>query len=151
MSEYPALQPVDEADGDPVAGRVVSDEGAAHSAASDGGYRDLIAWQKAMNLVTEVYRLTETWPKHESFGLTRQVQRAAVSVPSNIAEGKGRHGAREFAHHLSIAHGSLCELETQIEIARRLGYLPPPSVIPLEGHIAEVGQLIRGVLRRLNA
>jgi len=129
----------------------VSDEGAEYSAVSDGGYRDLIAWQKAMNLVTEVYRLTETWPRHESFGLTRQVQRAAMSVPSNIAEVKGRRGAREFAHYLSIAHGSLCELETQIEIARRLGYLPPPSVIPLEGHIAEVGRLIRGLLRRLNA
>lgn len=151
MDEGPGGQPVDEPEAESPAPRHVADAGAGYTTAADGGYRDLIAWQKAMNLVTEVYRISETWPKHESFGLTRQVQRAAVSVPSNIAEGKGRRGVRELAHHLSIAHGSLCELETQIEIARRLGYVTPEAIDSLEDQIAEVGRLIRGLLRRLNA
>ncbi len=81
-------------------------------------YGDLIAWQKVMDLVSEVYRVTKDWPREEMFGLTSQVRRSAVSIPSNIAEGQGWTGPKEFVHHLSIAHGSLCEAETQLIIAR---------------------------------
>ncbi len=86
-------------------------------------YRDLIAWQKAMDLVTAVYQASASFPKDEMYGLTSQLRRAAVSVPSNIAEGQGRHGAAEFRHFLRQASGSLMELETQIMIAERLRYL----------------------------
>jgi four helix bundle protein len=93
-------------------------------------YTELVAWQKAMDLVQDVYLATKAFPKEEKYGLTTQMQRAAVSIPSNIAEGQGRSGRGEFRHHLSIAHGSLRELETQLVIALRLGYLspsPPPT------------------------
>jgi four helix bundle protein len=85
-------------------------------------YRDLVAWQKAMDMVEAVYRATQTWPKDEVYGLTTQARRAAVSVPANIAEGQGRRGAAEMVHHLSMAGGSLHELETHLLIALRLGY-----------------------------
>ena len=90
-------------------------------------YSELIAWQKAMDLVAMVYASTKTFPKEELYGLTNQLRRAAVSVPSNIAEGQGRKSRNEFVRYLSIAHGSLCEVETQILIAERLGYLPTPA------------------------
>lgn len=86
-------------------------------------YRDLRVWQDAMDLVERVYRYTETFPKHESYGVTSQVRRAVVSIPSNIAEGHARKYTREYVRHLSIAQGSLVEVETQLEIAARLGYL----------------------------
>ena len=88
-------------------------------------YRDLRVWQASMSLVEEIYRLTREFPLSELYGLTSQMQRAAVSVPSNIAEGHTRSYTREYLHHVAIAHGSLAELETQIEIALRLGYLTP--------------------------
>jgi four helix bundle protein len=116
----------------------------------DGGYRDLIAWQKAMGLVRSVYELTKHWPQHEQFGLTSQVRRAAISVPSNIAEGKGRSGIREYSHHLSVAHGSLCELETQLLIAQDLGYVANHDVDPVMRQAAEVGRLLRGLLKSLS-
>jgi four helix bundle protein len=83
-------------------------------------YKDLLVWSKAIDLVTAVYQLTESFPKEEIFGLTSQMRRAAVSIPSNIAEGKLRGGSKEFKHFLSIAFGSGGELETQIEIAKKL-------------------------------
>lgn len=86
-------------------------------------YRDLRVWQIGVDLVEDVYRLTRTWPKYEQYGLISQIQRAAVSVPSNIAEGHTRVHKKEFLNHLSIAQASLAELETQLEIARRLGYI----------------------------
>ncbi len=75
-------------------------------------YRDLETWQKAMDLVQEIYLETKSFPKEETYGLSGQMRRAAVSIPSNIAEGQGRDSTKEFLHHLSIAYGSLCELET---------------------------------------
>ena len=86
-------------------------------------YRDLIAWQKAFSLVAEVYRQTETFPKSETYGLTSQIRRAAVSVVSNIAEGQGHNSSGEFQQFLGHAKGSLAELETQILLADELGYL----------------------------
>ncbi|HET7092932.1 MAG TPA: four helix bundle protein, partial [Thermomicrobiales bacterium] len=88
----------------------------------DQSYRDLIAWQKGIALVESVYQLTSGWPADERLGLVAQARRSAVSVPANIAEGSGRSGSREFRHHLSMAHGSLCELETHVIVAQRLGY-----------------------------
>lgn len=87
------------------------------------GFRDLRVWQGGMELVKAVYVLTRSFPKNETYGLASQVQRAAVSVPSNIAEGHTRQHLREYLNQLSIAQGSLAELETQIEIAAELGYI----------------------------
>jgi len=112
-------------------------------------YTGLIAWQKAVDLVEEVYRATAAFPKEELFGLTSQIRRAAVSVPSNIAEGQGRASTNEFRHHLSIALGSLCELETQHVIARRLGYLDEMGMQRTMDLAAEVGRLINGLLNHL--
>src|SRR5215831_17567433 len=85
-------------------------------------YRDLVAWQKSMGLVKEVYRCSQGFPKTELYGLTAQIRRAAVSVPSNIAEGQGRLSTGEFKQFLGHARGSLLEVETQILIARELGF-----------------------------
>lgn len=94
-------------------------------------FRDLRVRQSAMDLVEQVYHLTRRFPKHEMYGLASQMQRAAVSVPSNIAEGHTRSHSREYLHHLSIARGSLAELQTQLEIARRLMYCSAEEIEPL--------------------
>ena len=86
-------------------------------------YRDLEVWKAACDLAEKVYRLVETFPKFESYGLADQMRRAAVSIPSNIAEGAGRLGPVEYRHSLSIALGSLAELRTQVELSRRFGYV----------------------------
>jgi four helix bundle protein len=86
-------------------------------------FKDLRVWQLGMDLVVHVYRLTEVFPKQEAYGLSSQMQRAAVSVPSNIAEGHTREHGKEYLRHISISQSSLAELETQLEIAMRLGYL----------------------------
>ncbi len=86
-------------------------------------FRDLRVWQSGMDLVTEIYRLTQSFPREEQYGLTSQVRRAAVSIPSNIAEGHARESSKEYLNHLSIAQGSLAELQTQVEIATRLDFV----------------------------
>jgi four helix bundle protein len=118
--------------------------------ASQGGFKELVAWQKAMVLVDSVYRATRSWPREELYGLTSQVRRAAISIPSNLAEGHGRTGPREYAHHVSIAFGSLSELETQILIAQSLGYATSETAERLTAEIADVRKLVRGLLRSLN-
>src|SRR5438876_464818 len=112
-------------------------------------YRDLVAWQKAMDLVELVYSTTHDWPKEELYGLTTQARRAVVSIPSNIAEGQGRASTKEFLHHLSIARGSLLELETQALVAQRLGYLQSEVAERLLISAAEVSRLISGLARSL--
>ncbi|MDY0150759.1 MAG: four helix bundle protein [Candidatus Cloacimonas sp.] len=87
-------------------------------------FRDLKLWQVSMNLVTDIYRATESFPKNEAYGLTSQIRRCAVSVPSNIAESSSRNNYKEFIQFLYIANGSLSEFETQLEIAVRLKYIP---------------------------
>jgi four helix bundle protein len=114
-------------------------------------YSDLIAWQKAMELVEQIYRVSTSWPKDEQYGLTSQVRRAAVSVPANIAEGQGRTGSREFAHHLSIAQGSLAELETLPLIAQRLRYCEATDGDALLARAAEISRLVGGLLRSVRA
>ena len=112
-------------------------------------YSELIAWQKAMNLVEGIYTATKRFPKEELYGLTSQVRRATVSIPSNIAEGQGRKSTNEFLHHLSIAYGSLREVETQILIAGRLHYLDQQEINRLLELSAEVGRLINGLSHSL--
>ncbi len=112
-------------------------------------YRDLVAWQKAMDLVTAVYRITASFPREEIYGLTSQLRRAAVSVPSNIAEGQGRRGLAEFRHFLRQASGSLMELETQVLIAERLCYMPPDEASELLQSAAEVGKILNGLIASL--
>lgn len=110
-------------------------------------YRDLIVWQKSMAMVTKIYQVTEKFPRSESFGLTSQIRRAAVSVPSNIAEGQGRDSAAEFARYLSFAYGSLCEVETQLQIAANLGYVGLNSVKTLFDDTSEIGRMLNGLSR----
>ena len=92
-------------------------------------HKDLKVWQESMTLVTQIYKISEDFPKHEIYGLSSQIRRAAVSIPSNIAEGAGRKGENEFTRFLYIALGSLSEVETQLEISHRLGYIKDIEVI----------------------
>ena len=112
-------------------------------------FRELIVWQKALDLVEETYKASQSFPKDELYGLTSQIRRAVVSISSNIAEGQGRATTREFRHHLSIAYGSLCEVQTQIFIARRLDYLKEEQVIRLLGMTDGVARLINGLSNSL--
>jgi len=114
-------------------------------------YRDLIAWQRAIDLAEAVYRAAVVFPKTETYDLTSQVHRAAVSVPSNIAEGQGRRTTKDFLHFLGIAYGSLCELETQLILAIRFGYLSQESADPVFNLAAEVGRLVNGLTRALES
>jgi four helix bundle protein len=110
-------------------------------------FRNLVAWQKAIAFVTEVYRATQSFPNEEKFGLTSQLRRAAVSIPSNIAEGQGRLSRGEFRQFLGQAKGSICEVETQLVIAQNLGYLTEPE--PLLEKLHEVARLLNGLLNSL--
>jgi four helix bundle protein len=110
-------------------------------------FTELIVWQRAMDLVQEAYSLA--LPREELYGLTAQLRRAAISIPANIAEGQGRRSSSEFRHHLSIAHGSLLELETQIRIVGRLNYVDDGRVEALLQLTAEVGRLLNGLYRSL--
>ena len=111
-------------------------------------YRDLVVWQRSMHLVEEIYRCTKTFPREELFGLTMQMRRSAVSVPSNIAEGKGRYSQKELIQFLFHARGSLLELQTQISIAERLTYLPALDASKLHKESAEIGRLLNGLIHR---
>jgi four helix bundle protein len=109
----------------------------------------LIVWQKAMSLVEAIYVVTVQLPRAEVYGLSTQMRRAAISIPCNIAEGEGRRTPKEFRRFLSIAHGSLRELETQTMIAGRLGFLSPDSQSQILLSSAEVGRLILGLSSKL--
>ncbi len=111
-------------------------------------YRDLIVWKKSFELALAIYRATSDFPIEEKYGLTSQLRRACVSIPSNIAEGEGRK-SREFRHYLCIALGSLKEAETQILISEALGYFRHKQGTVLIDMIAEVGRLIHGLCRSL--
>lgn len=110
-------------------------------------HRDLIAWQEALRLVEIVYRDTARFPKEESFGLKSQIRRAAVSVPSNIAEGSARVTTGELVQFLGIARGSLAELETQLELAVRLGFLSETT--DATNQVNRVGKLVSALLKSL--
>lgn len=111
-------------------------------------YRDLVVWQKAMDLAEQIYRLTTKYPREERYGLSSQLRRAAVSIPSNIAEGQGRRSSdEEFVRFLQIAIGSLCELETQIALSRRLAFIGQEQSDQLHTSTEEVGRLLNGLIR----
>jgi four helix bundle protein len=108
-------------------------------------YRDLIAWQKSMDLVEAIYRCTASFPREELYGLSAQLRRAAISIPSNIAEGQGRNSTNEFINFLSYPYGSLCEIETQVMIARRLSFIEIGAAESLLELAAEVGRINNGL------
>jgi four helix bundle protein len=112
-------------------------------------YRQLIVWQKAMDFVAEVYRVTRTFPREEVYGVTSQLRRAAVSIPSNIAEGQGRQTTGEFRQFLGHARGSLLETETQILLSERPEYLDHKTAEMLLGQAAEVGRILNGLMNSL--
>lgn len=113
-------------------------------------YRELLVWQKAMQLATDIYRITKAFPRSETYGLAGQMQRAAVSIASNIAEGHSLKYKKAYLRHLAIASGSLCELGTQIDISQRLGYLPEKdrSVV---SQADEVGKMLSGLRQSIQA
>ena len=112
-------------------------------------FRDLIVWQKSMQLVTDVYRSTQGFPKQELYGLTSQLRRCAISIPSNIAEGFGRQSAGDYARFLSIAAGSLFELETQLEISLNLEYLTRDRFDSLHEQAREVERMLSSLIRKV--
>ncbi len=109
-------------------------------------YRDLIVWQKAIDLVPEVYALIRRFPQEENFALSQQARRAVVSISANIAEGQARTHRKEFAQHLSVARGSLAELDTLLIVAERLGYLSEADLSRVEASIADVRRPLRALL-----
>jgi four helix bundle protein len=128
-----------------------NDEGASQGEGSKmaQNYKDLLIWKKAMVLVADVYKVSRLFPKDETYGLTSQIRRSAVSVPSNIAEGKGRRSAAEFQQFLVQARGSLYELETQIQIAGDLEYINHQRVEELKAKTAEIAKMINALLEFL--
>jgi len=116
-----------------------------------GHYKDLIAWQRAMDLVESVYRISDRFPRREMYSLVDQVRRAAVSVPSNIAEGQAHRSRREFAHFLQHSRGSLAEIETQLLIAVRLHYIDQSAAAPVLNQVAEVGRIVNGLVASLSS
>lgn len=109
-------------------------------------YQELIVWQKAMDLVEEACKISQTFPREETYGLTSQLRRAAVSIPANVAEGQGRRTTPDFLRHLSIAHGSLLELETQVFIATCLSYLSQTRCHDFMSLSSEVGRMLNGLM-----
>ena len=112
-------------------------------------YKDLLVWQKSMQLVETVYRLTVQLPTSEQWGLISQMRRAAVSVPSNIAEGYGRQATGEYHHHLSIGRGSLLELETQVLLSLRLGYVGESHAQIMLRDIEEISKMLESLINKL--
>jgi four helix bundle protein len=113
-------------------------------------HRDLIVWQKAMDLVVKVYRNTESFPKAETYGLTSQIRRAVTSIPANIADGQGRRLTKEFVYFLANARGSLWELDTHLETSMRLGFLNSDIHEELQSQMDEVGRMLNGLMRSVS-
>jgi four helix bundle protein len=113
-------------------------------------YRDLIVWQKAMELVTAIYHHTKSFPDQERYGLTLQLRRSSVSLPSNMAEGYGRNSTQDYIRFLRIANGSLFELQTQLEIARNLGFLAEESFSVLFEFSKEIERMLSSLIKKVN-
>lgn len=112
-------------------------------------YRELIVWQKSMKLVTDIYHITSKFPVSEQFGLTSQIRRSAISIPSNIAEGFGRNTKNEFIRFLKISLGSLFELQTQLEISNNLNFLSPHLFEELEKNTIEIEKMLKALIKSL--
>ena len=114
-------------------------------------FRDLLVWQRSIQLTVAIYRLSQSFPREEVYGLTSQIRRSAVSIPSNIAEGQGRLNTGEFRQFLGVARGSNCELQTQLEIARALAFGEIKQIEEAEGLSGEVEKMLNAILKSLNA
>jgi four helix bundle protein len=124
--------------------------GPAGGARLVASHKDLLVWQRSMDLVETVYRFTASFPATEQWGLISQMRRAAISVPSNIAEGYGRQATGEYRHHVSFARGSLLELETQILLARRLKYLQAVDAEPVLKEIDQISRMLATLVSKLS-
>jgi four helix bundle protein len=116
-----------------------------------GSYREIKLWQKAIELVVDIYSCTRSFPREELYGLAGQLRRAAVSIASNIAEGKGRRTDREFLQFLHHARGSVFEVETQLTIASRLGYMPEAEVLRLGHSASEIARMLNGLIKAITS
>jgi len=114
-------------------------------------HKDIVVWQKGMRLVIEIYKLTETFPREELYGLTAQIRRSAVSIPSNIAEGRHRGTRKDFVQFLRIAYGSCAELQTQIEIAKQLLKTSDVRYETIEALLVEIMKMLHAMIRKLKA
>ena len=114
-------------------------------------FKNLIVWQRSMELTEGIYLLIREFPPEERYALSDQMRRSAVSIPSNIAEGQGRDSKQEFLRFISIARGSLCEIETQLLIAQRIGYVSQVKVEPLVDKCAEVSRMLRSLSTNLSS
>lgn len=114
-------------------------------------YQDLEVWQRAIDLVVLCYQMTKSFPKSEIYGLASQIRRAAVSIPANIAEGQGRQHSKEFLQHLSIAYASLAELETHVQIAKRLDYIDVNKLKGVLGKSGEIGRMLNGLRKSIQS
>jgi four helix bundle protein len=112
-------------------------------------FKDLVVWQRAIDLTEQVYRFTGTFPKSEIYGLTSQMRRAAISVASNIAEGSGRGSKRDFRHFLVTARGSICEVQTQLVLAGKLGLARNEKISEIESIANEVGRMLNGLIQSM--
>ena len=112
-------------------------------------YKDLIVWQKAMEMSSMLYPIAKKLPKEETYALSDQMRRAAISIPSNIAEGFGRNSKKEYLQFLYIANGSVCELETQLTLCVRIGYLTETEIQPLIELLSEIGKIIMTIAKKL--
>jgi len=113
-------------------------------------HKDLDVWKRSVDLVTCIYEITKDFPKDEIYGITNQIRRSAVSIPSNISEGAGRNHSKEFVQFLHISLGSLSELETQIIISENIKYLSKDDSIKIQNELAELRKMILGLIRHLN-
>jgi len=113
-------------------------------------YKDLIVWQKAIDLVIITYKLTKNFPIQEQYCLVSQMRRSAISIPSNIAEGRGRNTSKDFCKYLKISIGSCNELSTQLEISRRLGYVSDFEADKMDSKIIEIVKILFTIIRKLN-
>ncbi len=112
-------------------------------------YKDLIVWQKSIDLAEKIYILTNSFPTEEIYGITSQMRRASVSIPSNIAEGQERNSVKEFVHFLLIAQGSRAELETQLILCKRLGYISDESFESISSICREIGKMVNVLINKL--
>ncbi|PWN06608.1 four helix bundle protein [Rhodohalobacter mucosus] len=113
-------------------------------------FRKLKIWKKSIDLATDIYDVTNQFPKTERYGITSQIRRSVVSISSNIAEGAGRHSQKEFSHYLNIAKGSCYELETQLLISRNLKFLNAESFTELEAELVKIEKMIYTVIKKIN-
>lgn len=113
------------------------------------GYQDLQVWNKAYDSCLEIYKITTTFPVSEKYGLTSQIRRSAVSIPSNIAEGHERQHLKEYIQFLYVALGSIAELKTQMMLSKDIGYLSEKSFVKIESEIVEIGKMLNGLINSL--